>query len=758
MFDWLTEALENSSEVITANRRLARFLERRYAEQQVEAGLTAWRSPAIRSLQDWLIASTDTTADPGRSMPTRLTTHQSRVLWERCLANNLSSSMVLSGALLRQARDAWNRLRAGGVSLERLQESVRGFDQRVFANAARDYAARLERENWVDAAGLADLATELVLAGAADIPSRLVFAGFDRLTPAEERLREALRAQGAEIIDIEVSRAQGRPLLAGFENPDIELRAAGAWARDRLLEDPGRRVAIVALHLERDAASAARLIREGVAPGWQTGGADHKAAVNVSYGHSLSSYPAIAAALVALQWLHRDISSAELSLLLRAPVIGRGSAGARARIELRLRDLPAMTWSPAAVARVFRNRDGDQGEWQSCIQRFGARRADLGGKRSPAEWAVAIDEALADLNWPGDGTLSSDEFQLVNRWRELLNELARLALVAPGLDYRSALTRLQVIAGETVFQPESDDTGVQVIGPLEAAGMEFDCLWISGLSSANWPPQGNPSVLLSRQLQREFEMPDFEPDDTLAYARRVLRRLVASAGEVFCSYPMTDDDAEQTPSGLLHDLVEPAATPPADPGWYACELAASGQTAIIANDPVPPVRSDESVSGGTATIQRQLAEPFSAFAYGRLGIRPIPRIAYGVSASQRGRFIHAALARLYSAIQSQNELRQTAPADLASKRNDAARAAVAGLAARADTVMQRFLQLEQGRIADLLQGVVELDLERAAFDVVGLEVPVDLSVGQVRMSLRADRVDREPNGYSITKRVVVDAS
>jgi hypothetical protein len=108
MYDWLNEALQDSSQVITANRRLARVLTERYAEQQVASGLSAWRSPAIVSWQDWL-QELLATAELSRTLPTRLNTHQSRVLWERCLRREVSSPLLNIAALVRQAKEAWAR-------------------------------------------------------------------------------------------------------------------------------------------------------------------------------------------------------------------------------------------------------------------------------------------------------------------------------------------------------------------------------------------------------------------------------------------------------------------------------------------------------------------------------------------------------------------------------------------------------------------------------------------------------------------------
>ena len=132
--------------------------------------------------------------------------------------------------------------------------------------AARRFDRMLEEQDWVDDAGLSDLAARLVIRENVAVPPRVILAGFDRQTPAADRLLDALRERGCQVETVEVRKKSGSRHLASFEDPDAELRAAGAWARDLLQRKPGKSVAIVAMHLERDAQRHARLVREGLAP------------------------------------------------------------------------------------------------------------------------------------------------------------------------------------------------------------------------------------------------------------------------------------------------------------------------------------------------------------------------------------------------------------------------------------------------------------------------------------------------------------
>ena len=748
MYGWLAEAIDQGAHVVTANRRFAAVLIEHYGQAQLAARRAAWRSPPVHAWPDWLreIAAMGAVS---RSLPARINSHQGRVLWEQCLREEVSGPLLNIGSVVRQARDAWTLLHDYRVPLEKAEQAARGRDQGIFARAARRFQRRLEHEHWVDTAGLPELVAGMIRDAEADIPPRLVFAGFDRQTPALGRVCDALRDRGCQVDLLAPQRSEAVRRKACFEDPDGEMRAAGAWARGLLHDDPNRTVAIVAMRLESDAGRAARLVREGLAPGWQRGGRSWQQAVNVSYGQRLGSFPAITTALLVLRWLHEDIGSRELSRLLRSDAIGDGDHGARTRMELELRAWPDMRWSPRRAMQVLRDDEPESPGWWQRIEGLDRLREDAQKQLRPSDWAAHFDAALRLLNWPGEASEDSTEYQLHNRWRELLNEFARLDLVIPSVTLAEALERLRILVGETIFQPENRAGLVQLLGPLEAAGLEFDHLWICGLSNSHWPPPGRPAALLSRDLQREYRMPDAEPGDTLDYARRVLLRLAASCRELVCSHALTEGDAEQRQSGLMPILGPFEDAVAIDPGWFAALDAATGAPVSNGHDPAPPVAADEAVSGGATTINYQLGDPFAAFAFGRLGIRPVPAIASGLPPNVRGNIIHRALNALYRERPKREAIESSVLDGLDGRLMEIHRYAFAWLESRADPVLRQLLELEKGRVARLLRSVAELDLQRSDFAIAELELPVTLELGKVQLRMRIDRIDRAPGGELI---------
>ena len=749
MYDWLGAALEGSGHVVTANRRLARIVGTEYGERQVESGKLAWPRPAVYSWRDWLAELLGRSDDP-RDLPASINLHQSRVLWERCLRRQIKDPLLNVPLLVRQARESWARLHEFGVTLDECRRNATGRDQRLFVDAASDYESILERERWIDDSLLPGLVAKRMSSGAIAAPARVTLAGFDRINPEQSRLLEVLEEAGC-VIEHVAGETRGKCALQVFENQDAELRSAGRWARDRLLESPGLRVAIVVTNLERDADRCLRLVREGFSPGWQYAGTRYEQAVNVSYGRPLSAYPGCELALLVLRWLTSELTSADVSLLLRSPMLGAGETGARSRLELHLRRIPDRRWTPAMVLSELETRTDakDAQDWLGRVLRLDKLRGRLPRRSSPAAWGQLFDDALGLFGWPGEVTLNSAEFQLVNRWRELLNDLARLELVSESFTAGEALSRLSGMASETVFQPEADAGLVEVMGPLEAAGMEFDRLWISGLGSAEWPPQARPSALLARDLQRQHQMPDAEPADTLEYAHRVLSRLVCSAPDCVCSYARSIDDSEQTATSMLADYGPRTGAGTEDPGWHAAALVGRSTAAVYPRDPVPPLHPDEIVAGGAAVLQRQLEEPFSAFAAGRLGINLLQPITFGLSPSVRGSLIHDALYRLYKDLPSQALIREAGAAGLQAAINEAAELTLRAAHRNADPVLAALLRLEERRIMRLLAAVLELDRHRDPFRVSGVERSVSVTIEGVPLHLRVDRIDTLANGEDV---------
>lgn len=740
-YPWLHAALAGQGLVITSSRRLARELRQAFDAQQSAAGLLAWPSANVFFWQDWLQRLLDEQLQS--DAPVLLDGPASVLLWEQSLDAAVKTDLLSPTSLVREARRAWQRVQEWRISLEQLGKSAMSRDEHWFARAALDYQHQLDAGNWLDQAQLACYCAAAIRQRAVTVPPRVAHAGFDRPSPALAVLLAALQESGSKLSAAPLPMRNAAPGLRSYADSTMMWRAAGQWARERLQQAPAAQLAIVVPDLEADSGAIARKVREGFAPGWQLARGRYRESVEVSYGQPLSAFPAIAVAGLCLRFVADGLRSADLSVLLRSEFIGNSDRAERCRFELRLRSLPDSLWQPERllIALDSNSREGEYDGLRMRLREFAAVHESRQERRTPAAWAKTIDELLTAIGWPGDEQPDSAEFQLQNRWRQLLNELSRLGIVRRDMTLGASVRHLQQIAGEAVYQPETQGGGLRVLGMLETVGLEFDFLWLGGMDSSRWPAASNPVALVNRQLQREAAMPDATPADTLEFAQRTLQRILQAAGQVEIAWARQEDDKELVPSPLIDVDAAAVSADQADPSWFAARWLAAPLVSIHA-DEAPPVKDGETVSGGAYTVQAMREEPFSAFAKGRLHVQELDQLQPGLTAKARGTVVHGALQRLLRDLPSQQDMRGWSQESRARRIDDAAWHPLASFWHLADPILRRLLQLEKERLLALLTAFLDKECERENFQVEGLEQKSQLRFGPVTLSLQIDRLDR----------------
>ncbi len=210
-------------------------------------------------------------------------------------------------------------------------------------------------------------------------------------------------------------------------------------------------------------------------------------------------------------------------------------------------------------------------------------------------------ELLEAAGW-GKGT-ESREFQARRKWEGALDELATLDFDGTRVGFERALERLERIAGETMFAPESREAPVQVMGPLEAAGMTFDAVWFLRGGDLSWPVAASCSPLLPWQMQRELGMPGVDVGRDREQARRMTERIAESAGRVVFSYAKETADGRQRPSPVLEGLELDELD---GSRWLRVEHAPVAVETVEDGAGIPAL-PDRVVRGGAQILQLQAA-------------------------------------------------------------------------------------------------------------------------------------------------------
>ena len=717
--------------VVTANARLSRRMRRDYDSAQRRRGLHVWESPDILPRGAWLERMWQECSyrDPFDT-PVLLSAVQEEALWEQAIAgSNAADELLDLPATVSSAARAWNLVHLWDVRCEAGEfQGLR--DPEAFLDWMPAVESTLRENGWITASQLPQALMDRVTSGKA-APGKLFHAGLDDLSPADRGLFEACHAQDW-IAAPPIARAQQSRV--GLRDAAEELIHAAAWARRKLEAHPEARIGVIVRGLA-GIASATERIFDDIFHGRLDFGQDAAAAAfHISAGAPSSDVPIIAEALLILG-IKSGLRIGEAGMLLRSPFLGIDKAQAsRLYADLRRQGIEEISFEVEAVRRAFPSL---------------AKAADeLRERQHPSEWSAVFSKLLQRAGWPGVRPLNPAEHQAVEHWKNLLSELAALDAVLPRMTYREALRRLRRIAHSRRFSPRDQGAAVQIMDMLEAAGSQFDALWIAGLHGGVWPEGPRPNPFLPLSLQRSAGMPHSSPDRELAYARRMTERLLASAPEVVCSYPLFSGEENLRGSPLIESLPEILAPEVVFDSPLRRIFAAAVPLEVQLAGQAPELAPGTLQSGGMGVLVDQAACPFRAFARHRLRTREYDPPDIGISPSERGNVAHKALEYFWRDVGSQRELLARSTEEIDAAIESSVNAALdSGLSRRyRNASLERSRALEHDRLKLLLAEWLRVERARADFEVVEREAPRSVDAGGVKLDLKVDRIDRMPSG------------
>lgn len=764
--DHLWALLSSGATLITVNRRLSRYMHQRYALFRMQKGESVWETPDIITFSGWLERSAaDRSQRSDASINDRILLHpdQEQIVWESIISSAASGGELLDlSETAKSAREAWELCHAWRVPMEKDLWSTP--DAGAFLSWAAQFEERCTKNGWLSWAQLPDAVLRSLEAGGLSVPETIVLAGFDEFSPRDEELLQALSQLGTRIYMLESEAEIGAVQRIVLPDADAEITIAAQWARNFIEKHPDRRVGVIVQDLGERRQSVVRIFNEICHPGSMISenfGFDR--AYNISMGRSLSSYPVIRDALRILSLGLDRFSVTDWSELLRSAFLAGAETemNGRALLDAKIRESGAVGLSISRCRAMLAHSAQKKAAgiaipaFSKILAEFAEALDRMPARQSLETWANDFSRLLSAAGWPGEKTLSSEAYQAIAAWQDVMAGFAGFGRVSSDRSYAVALSLLSRILSETLFSPEQADVPIQVMGVLEAAGEQFDRLWITGLHHGAWPRPHRPNPFLPIPLQRRMNLPHATPERELSFARTVFDRLLKSAPKVIVSYPASEGDSELSPSPLIGDLpeadIEALDLPERSDYWT--ESMASAAMEILADHTAPEVEAGTAVSGGTGIMKSQAACPFQAFARYRLGARPLKSPVSGLDAAERGTLVHLALQRLWENLVDSQTLAGLDDAALEERISAAVSAAVGSMAKRhPETFTAVFTEIETRRLHDLLFEWLLLERERAPFSVERKEEPREVDIGGIRLHTVVDRIDRLADG----RRVIID--
>lgn len=755
---------------LTPNDRQALALWEKHAQAQLSEGLEAWETPPICSWGEFTRALWDEywMALPGANLPAGLMNEwQERFLWLKVLKGSKEGQGLLNlPQASKLAQDAWRLVNSYLLESELKSESAFwSADTQVFLAWVSEFQRECQQRNWLEPSSL-----ESALVDALDseqfplrlLPHTLSFSGFAEWTPAQKQLLQALEQRGVQLSEEDSPQTPDSHrwrVVSGVDRID-EIRLAARWLRDKLEQNPGRRlkVGLVVPDLAQRRSEVHRILLEVFQPSqlFQQKSADNLAH-DLSAGLPFSHWRIVKDALDILSLWRHSHPLRDWNVLLTSPYLGEAAQerAARSLLWTKLVDNGRFSVERNHLERLAHPGDKEVKpyhcpELAKRLRQILAMQQDAQATpQTPGQWAEQFALELDTWGWPGDRKIDSVEYQTLTRWKKLLAQFGSLDQLLGPIGREEALQTLRRVSEETVYQPKVSVGQIEVMGTLEAVGLRFDYLWLAGFHDGNWPSSARPNPYLPFPLQARHSVAHSTPERELEFARRVSRELLAASPIGVVSYPQFQEDQHCRPSPLFSALTKGEAS-----DLHITALPSVHQRIFQSRlpelfiDPGPPkVPFGVESRGGSGLFKHQAACPFRAFALLRLNARPLEMVKEGLDARQRGNLLHTALEELWKDVKTSTRWSSMEASDRDQVLQQCAEKAVFALKRnRGDIVRDLMQRLEVQRVKQLLSEWMEIEETREPFEVLATEERVALQFADLNIQVTIDRVDQLKDG------------
>lgn len=731
-----------NSLILTANSRLSLYLQSLFNQYQQELNHRVWITPTIIPLQNWLQKQF---YQYNTSEKLLLTDFQELCVWEDIILQTSISPLIQPGEMAKLVKQAFSYLTLWRVPIESLEPYKDQLEVSSLMEWIEKFRLHCLDKNWITEAQLPQWINEYNENKTLSSPSTIMLVGFDDLNPSLENLFSALKKRmqvKTEILSAKVSSKKHIIL----EDTETELIAMAKWAKAQWSANPNTQIGCVIPDLGNLRIEVRRIFTEifcieNNLPGIVTS----LPPFNLSAGTVISAHKMIDTAFQLLKWSRESLSIENISLLLQSPYVCMNDEEINlgAKIDALLREqnyLYVNIIDLFSIIPKFQSHYSDSNLLTRLRDFLALDETNKTAMLKASQWAEHFMLKLKAIGWPSSHSQTSDEFQCLEKFKKLLFEFSQCDVIYSNMTEKRALHLLTRLAEQTLFQPKSHHEPIQIMGALEASSILFDSVWIMGLHNGIWPPPAKPHPLIPFSIQQTYQMPHATGKRELQFCEQLTKRLENSANEVIFSSPKKCGDQILSPTTLIEHIP---IVDSIELGFlqhpYSEKIFLSRKIETIDDFKAHPLTHFSHIRGGSTILKLQALCPFRAFATIRLAALKLNTPTLGIPSFKKGILIHQILFDIWDVLKDQNGLNALSEEELDTLIENSIHQCVSD-------ETHYFYSIEKKRLQILIKEWLNFEKTRPYFSVIEKESSYQMTVNQLPINIRLDRVDQLSDG------------
>jgi len=753
----ILEKLDDGQLIITASNRQADFLKNQFRYYKSSQQHNTWLQPNIYTEKQWKqnlyehlrfhLLDSDTPSN-------LLSDNESRLLWERLVSAD-DDFLLDTRRTAERARQAITRLAdwnlIDGVALNE-EYSWREETTRLQGWHAK-ITEQCEVHHWLEPYLLNQWLTQKLKKVhnlkhcnlSHLLPKTIYFLGYQETVPSLNRLKDSLSDSGHDLHSIKAEVVTSTCVRHEYTDANEELIETALWAKHKWLEHPEHRIGVVIPNLNQCRDKVMQTFERVFCASQLLNSNDQiLRPYDISLGASLAQYTLIDHALTLLSFLTSSLHQEELLLFIQSPyffsdeeqlhIIDISNAVRRSR---------QASLTRADICYYSSRTENECASFNTFLERL--EQFQHSTTLLPSQWSIQITDLLSELGWCENQKQTSVEYQTKEAWQKQIDQLAIVDHLTSVMSWSQYLSLLKRSIKETLFQPQTADCAIQIMGIFEATFLTFDHLHICGIDNRRWPESAKPNPFIPYEIQKQNDMPSSSAERELRVSRDLCRLMSESAEEVSFSHSKGNGEESLSVSPLIEAL--PVVSFDTKSMYQSpAEMIFQQQPELeLFCDAIATKLSKKVTSGGTKLLQDIARCQFSAFAHHRLKAKAHDKPKQGIDALDRGNLVHHILEQCWLHVFNKDQ-QQLIQLDSENKLAETIRPIIQiSIDAFQEQQQQPYsdaiIHIEQRRLERLLLQWFKLEAQRPQFRVKSVEQSIKADIDGHILTIQLDRVD-----------------